>query len=152
MFESCKIFKMGQNNQLKYRLIKTFGNWRSDLRNPLGYGQIRATWTELVGLWEVKLMLVAFLLLLCLCKTSINENTCEMIRRVISLFSVFVSECVLKLWRRNQWNAHWAPAIDRCQLCNKKVLEKFDYICKCLTFNITWNRACLQHSHNASCH
>ena len=49
----------------------------------------------------------------------------------VGIYSVFVSDCVLKLWHKNNWNNHWAPVIDRCRLCDEQARVKFDYVSKC---------------------
>ena len=51
-------------------------------------------------------------------------------RPVLCIFSVSVSDCVLKLWHKNNWNNHWAPVIDRCCLCDKQARVKFGYVSK----------------------
>ena len=52
------------------------------------------------------------------------------------IFSVFVEECVLRLWRERRNNPHWVPVVDRCTVCNNETF-KWDYVGKCRPADFT---------------
>ena len=52
------------------------------------------------------------------------------------IFSVFVEECVLRLWRERRNNPHWVPVVDRCTVCNNEMF-KWDYVGKCRPADFT---------------